>query len=70
MAPTARVVLNLGREGCSLARLLKMFVADADFPRRVPREKLVRWASVATLALQAPPGNRGSQALLGKKGQR
>lgn len=70
MAPTARVVLSLGREGCSPARLLKMFVADADFLHRVPREKLVRWASVATLGPQVPPGNRGSRALLEKKGQR
>lgn len=37
---------------------------------RVPQEKLVRWASVATLGPQAPPVNRGSQALLGKRGRR
>lgn len=37
---------------------------------RVPQEKLVRWASVATLAPLGPPVNRGSRDLLGKKGQR
>lgn len=39
-------------------------------PRRVPQEKQVRWASVATLALQGPLVNRASQALLEKRGQR
>lgn len=55
---------------CFLASLLRTFVADTNFPHRVPQEKLVRWASVATLGPQAPPVNRGSQALLGKRGRR
>lgn len=38
--------------------------------RRVPLEKLVQWASVATPGLQARLVNRGSRALPGKKGQR
>lgn len=37
---------------------------------RVPREKQVRWASVATLGPLVLLANRGSQALLEKKGQR
>lgn len=37
---------------------------------RVPQEKLVQWASEATLGPQAPQVNRGSQALPGKKGRR
>lgn len=37
---------------------------------RVPREKQVRWASVATLGPPALLVNRGSQALLARKGQR
>lgn len=37
---------------------------------RVPQEKLVQWASVATLGPQAPQVNRGSRALPGKKGRR
>lgn len=39
-------------------------------PCRVPQEKLVLWASVATLALQGPLVNRASQVLLEKRGQR
>lgn len=69
-ASTARAVRGSGREGCFLACLLEMSVADADFPRRVPRERRVRWASVATLGPQAPPGSRGSRAWPGKKARR
>lgn len=39
-------------------------------PRRVPQEKRVQWASVATLALQGPLVNRASQVLPEKRGQR
>lgn len=37
---------------------------------RVPQEKRVQWASVATLALQGPLVNRASQVLPEKRGQR
>lgn len=61
----------LGRE----ARLVSKARLALQAPRewlalRVPQEKQVRWASVATLALQGPLVNRVSQALLEKKGQR
>lgn len=45
-------------------------VLQAWSARRAPQEKLVQWVSVATLGPRAPQVNRGSRALLGKKGRR